>query len=103
MPSFWMLANNESEAGLTLFYVNAEIDAGDILMQRKFLISPGETLDSLIRKSKRIGAEMLVDAIRKIDNRDVKTVPLEMEGGSYFGWPKREDVLKFLKSGRKLR
>ena len=66
-------------------------------------ISSEETLDSLIRRSKRIGAEMVVEAIQKISKGVVKTTPLEMEGGSYFGWPSRADVLKFIENGKRFR
>lgn len=103
MPSFWVLANNEKEAGVTLFFVKEKIDAGDILIQKKFPISRNDTLDSLIRKSKRIGAEMVVEGVRMINSGKYTTRPLELEGGSYFGWPTRMDVLRFRANGRKFR
>lgn len=103
MPSFWMLANNEREGGLTLFFVNEKIDAGDILVQKKYPISSEETLDSLIKKSKKIGADMVLEGIERIERGQFTTTPLELEGGSYFGWPARKDVLSFLENGRKLR
>jgi methionyl-tRNA formyltransferase len=103
MPSFWMLANREKEGGLTLFYVNEKIDAGDVLIQEKYTIDSDESLDSLIKKSKSIGAQMIIDAIRKIDDGTTGSYPLQKEGGSYFGWPSREDVLKFKGNGKKFR
>jgi methionyl-tRNA formyltransferase len=33
MPSFWMLANGETEAGVSIF-VNDDIDAGELCAQR---------------------------------------------------------------------
>ena len=103
MPSFWVLANNEEEAGITLFYVNEMIDGGDVLIQRLYPIENTETLDSFIRRSKKMGAEMIIEAIDKISADNVKTYPLDMGKGSYFGWPKREDVRRFLDNGRKFR
>ena len=38
MPSFWMLANGERQAGVTIFFVNEDIDAGDVCGQRIFEI-----------------------------------------------------------------
>jgi methionyl-tRNA formyltransferase len=103
MPSFWMLANGESEAGSTLFFVNESIDAGDVLVQRKFPIESHDTLDSFIRRSKRIGAEMVIEGIRKIENNDISTFPLDMTKGRYFGWPTRRDVRRFIERGRRFR
>lgn len=103
MPSFWMLANNEKEGGLTLFFVNEKIDAGEILVQRRYPICADDTLDALIRKSKRIGAEMVLEGIEKIDKANFDTRSFDLQAGSYFGWPKREDVLRFLTTGRRFR
>lgn len=103
MPSFWMLANGEKEAGSTLFFVNEEIDAGDILVQKQFPVLPEDTLDSFIRTSKRIGAEMVIAGIDMIARDDVHTFPLDMNKGRYFGWPTRQDVKRFIQKGRRFR
>jgi len=103
MPSFWVLANGEKEAGSTLFFVNEKIDAGDVLVQRKFPIRECDTLDSFIRHSKQTGAEMVLEAIDKIAANDVQTRPLDMTRGNYYGWPGREDVKRFRSRGRKFR
>ena len=103
MPSFWVLANNEKEAGITLFFVNEKIDGGDVIIQRKYNILPDDTLDSFIRHSKKIGAEMVVEAIEKINENNVETYPLDTDKGNYYGWPTKEDVLRFLGHGRRFR
>jgi len=103
MPSFWVLANGEKEAGVTLFYVNEKIDAGDVLIQRRYEIGPDDTLDGLIVRSKRLGAEMVVEAVRRIEAGDVSTRSLEMKKGRYFGWPAKADVRRFIAMGRRFR
>ncbi len=103
MPSFWVLANNEREAGSTLFFVNEKIDAGEVLVQRRFPVRADDTLDSFIRRSKRIGAEMVVEGVGKIDAGGFETYPLDMGKGNYYGWPERADVKRFLDSGRRFR
>src|SRR5215218_10410199 len=54
MPSFWMLANGEREAGVSVFFVNQDVDAGELCGQRVFETRPGETLDAFLRRSKAI-------------------------------------------------
>jgi methionyl-tRNA formyltransferase len=103
MPSFWVLANAEREAGITLFFVNEKIDAGDVLVQRKYSIEPGDTLDSIIARSKKIGSDMVLEAIDKIEKGNTGTRPLDMKKGRYFGWPKRDDVRRFIGNGRRFR
>ncbi|MBI5055375.1 MAG: hypothetical protein HZB61_01975 [Nitrospirae bacterium] len=103
MPSFWVLANNEKEAGVTLFFVNEKIDAGDVLIQRKYSVRSDDTLDAVIRRSKRIGAEIVVDGIAMIAEGEVRTYPIDMTRGSYYGWPDQEAVGRFLEYGRQFR
>jgi len=103
MPSFWVLANGEKEAGVTIFYVNEKIDAGDVLIQRRYEIGPDDSLDGLIIRSKRIGAEMVVDAVKMIESGKVKTRTLNMKKGRYFGWPKKSDIKRFIEKGRRFR
>lgn len=103
MPSFWVLANGEKEAGSTLFFVNEKIDAGDVLVQRRFPIHAHDTLDSFIRTSKKIGAEMVIEGIEKISKGYFETKPLDMSKGNYYGWPKKEDVKRFRSCGRRFR
>ena len=102
MPSFWMLANGETEAGVSIFFVNDDIDAGDLCAQRSFVIDPSETLDSFLRRSKTIAADLLLELLSQIDAGTVTSTPLNLRNGSYYSWPKREDVERFQASGRRV-
>jgi methionyl-tRNA formyltransferase len=102
MPSFWMLANGEKNAGVSIFFVNEDIDGGDLCGQRIFEISEHETLDEFLRRSKAVAADLLLDVLGDIDNGSVSRRPLEIGKGSYFSWPGREDVRRFRAAGRRV-
>lgn len=102
MPSFWMLANDETQAGVSIFFVNDDIDAGDLCAQRSFSIEPGETLDEFVRRSKAIAAELLLELLSQIEAGTVTSTPLDLSKGSYYSWPKREDVRRFEAAGRRV-
>ncbi len=102
MPSFWMLANDEKEAGVTIFFVNAGIDTGDIAGKELFPILEQDTLDSFIIRAKQKACDLALDVLDKIEAGTVERTPIEGKG-SYFGWPTREAYLRFRKLGRKLR
>jgi methionyl-tRNA formyltransferase len=102
MPSFWMLANDENEAGVSIFFVNDDIDAGALCAQRSFSIEPGETLDEFLRRSKAIAAELLLELLSQIEAGTVESTPLDLSKGSYYSWPKREDVRRFEAAGRRV-
>ena len=101
MPSFWMLANGEKQAGVSIFFVNEDIDAGDLCGQRIFEIWERETLDEFIERSKAISAELLLDVLSDIENGSVSRTPIDLSKGSYYSWPSREAVRRFRATGRR--
>lgn len=102
MPSFWMLANRERHAGVTVYFMNEEIDAGDVAEQRAFEIFPTETLDGFLRRSKAAAAEVLLDVLRSIERGTLAPAPMDMTKGSYYSWPDVEAVRKFRATGHRL-
>jgi len=101
-PSFWMLSRGETKAGVTVFLVNEDIDAGDIVEVETIDILPEESLHDFIIRSKRIACGCLLRAMRKIQSGAVQTVPLDKEKGSYFGFPTRAAYREFRRRGRRL-
>jgi len=102
MPSFWMLANGEQTAGVSIFFVNEDVDAGDLCGQEVFEIRATETLDEFVRRSKDIAAELLLDVLQKIDEGVVQRTPLDLAAGSYYSWPDRSAVRRFRLAGRRI-
>jgi methionyl-tRNA formyltransferase len=102
MPSFWMLANGEKQAGVSIYFVNELIDAGALCGQRIFDISPDDTLDSFLRRSKAIAADLLLEILAKMEEGDVPTSPLDLSKGSYYSWPDASAVKRFRAAGRRL-
>jgi methionyl-tRNA formyltransferase len=102
MPSFWMLANGERRAGVSVYFMNERIDAGDLCGQRTFEIHPDETLDAFLRRSKHVAAELLLDVLREIERGSVTRRPLDLARGSYYSWPDRQAVQRFRAAGRRL-
>jgi len=102
MPNFWQMYNNEKRVGMTIHEINPKIDDGRIILQKEVDIAPGETLDTLIKRTKRIGAHLMIEAIEMIRSDKVKYVDNKEAEGSYFSFPTREDVREFKKRGKKL-
>jgi len=102
MPSFWMLANDEKRAGVSIFFVNEDVDAGELCGQRAFEIPPGEALDAFLRRSKTVAAELLLDVLEEVEKSTVSRTPLDLSAGSYYSWPDRRAVQRFQAAGRRL-
>jgi len=100
-PSFWMLAKGEEQAAVTIFYVNAGIDTGEVLGKRRFPIRPDDTLDSFIRRAKREACDLALETIDRIEAGTVEATPLQ-GAGSYYGFPTRDGYREFRRRGRRL-
>ena len=49
-----VLANNETESGITIHFVNEHFDEGETIHQAKFKIEPGDTLDTIKLKGQQL-------------------------------------------------
>jgi methionyl-tRNA formyltransferase len=97
-PSFWTLLNDETETGITVHYMEEEIDAGDIIRQRVININDDDTLHSLNKRIAEQGSTLLVEALNDIQAESVNVRPMP-EKGSYYSIPERDDVRRFLEDG----
>jgi len=100
MPTFWVMKNNEKYTGVSVFMVDQGIDSGPIISQQKVEIGMS-TQKELIQKTKKIGMELIVDALIKIKNNNVKFITNPDEEKSYFSFPTRKDVLQFKRIKKK--
>ena len=57
------ILHGDRESGVTIMKMDAGLDTGPILKQRKTIIRPDDTAGSLFNRLSRMGAEVLVEAI----------------------------------------
>lgn len=100
MPSFWVLRHNEKFTGVSVFFVDEGIDSGPILVQRKVEIGQ-RSQEELIRHTKQIGMECILEGLDKIDRGEVQTLPNPAEEMTYFSFPTRADVKAFYAAGKR--
>lgn len=102
MPSFWYLYNDEKVGGATVHYMSADIDDGDICLQGRVDISDCKTMFQLMKKTKELGGELIVESIRRIADGTLTPRPNDTKNGSYFSWPSVEQAKTFRRRGKKL-
>lgn len=100
MPSFWVLKNNEKYTGVSVFFVDEGIDSGPILVQKKVEIG-NRSQEALIRHTKQIGMESIIECVEMIQKGDYQLIPNPAKKMTYFSFPTRKDVDEFYKAGKK--
>jgi methionyl-tRNA formyltransferase len=99
MPTFWQMFHGERTVGVTVHFMAAKVDEGSALLQEQLAIEPGETLDHLIRRSKRHGAHCMARVLRQIASNSHVPIPLDSSSGSYFTFPTIAEIREFRRRG----
>jgi folate-dependent phosphoribosylglycinamide formyltransferase PurN len=104
LPSFWVLVNGEEKTGVTVHYMNEQLDDGPIIVQKEVPIRPDDTLHSLVLRSKvQYGASALAEAVQQIASGTVETEDNPESEATYFSFPDGEAIRRFRKRGGKIR
>jgi methionyl-tRNA formyltransferase len=98
MPTFWVLKNEDSNTGVTLYQLTEGIDDGPIIASKEFALTPKLTQSKLVRELKILANDLVIESIDMVG--DIKNYK-KSKGGSYFKFPSREDVIEFKKNNQK--
>jgi len=71
-PIQWAIINGETKTGVTIMYMDAGIDTGDMIMKEEVAIDPKETGGSLHDKLAVCGGNLLLKALKAIENGTAK-------------------------------
>jgi methionyl-tRNA formyltransferase len=72
-PIQWAVANGDTETGVTIFRLDAEVDHGEVLAQEKVEIGPEETAGELFDRLSLLGRDLLSKTLADLESG--KTVP----------------------------
>lgn len=76
-PINWAIINGEKETGVTTFFLEKEIDTGNIIFAEKCPIEPEDTAGSLHDKLMNIGAELVLKTTQAIADGQYPQLPQE--------------------------
>lgn len=82
-PIQWAVLNGDKTTGVSVQYMAATMDAGDVIASRETEIGEFETSGELFDRLKTLGAELLVETVRKIASGDVVRVPQNEADATY--------------------
>ena len=69
------IINGEEKTGVTIQHMDVKIDTGDIILQESIPIADDETGGSLYEKLARLGAELLVKALKNLKDGTARRTP----------------------------
>jgi methionyl-tRNA formyltransferase len=90
-PLNWALINDEPEVGVTAHIMNAEFDAGDIVLQRCTPVTDDDTIADLFDRTLEMFGPITVDALALVTSGRTDWTPQDRRAASYFHRRSDED------------
>ena len=74
-PINWAVINGETETGITTFFLQHEIDTGNIIMQEKITIAPDDNAGIVHDRLMMLGADLVLKTVEQIESGNISSMP----------------------------
>ena len=74
-PIQWAVINGETETGVTTMYMDIGMDTGDMILKQEIKIDEDETTGEIWEKLSKIGGNLLVETLEKIEKGEAPRIP----------------------------
>lgn len=74
-PINWAVINGETETGITTFFLNHEIDMGEVIQQVKVPISDTDNVGIVHDKLMKLGGDLVLETVDKIMEGTITAIP----------------------------
>ncbi len=92
-PIQWAIANGDIHTGVTTMQIDAGLDTGAMLLKYATTIGPDENAEELSARLAPMGAELLVETLRRMRDGTLQPEPQNNAEASYAPILKKEDGL----------
>ena len=92
-PINWAIINGDKKSGVTIMFVTRKMDSGPVILQQDVKVEEKDTSVTLEEKLRNCGAELLIDALKIIDNRSYCLVDQDEDKVTLAPKLKKEDGL----------
>lgn len=74
-PIQWAVLNGDKTTGVTTMYMDVGMDTGDMILKKETQIGDDETTGELWDRLSKIGADLLVETLQKIEDGTAPRIP----------------------------
>ena len=89
-PINWAILNGDAVTGVTIMYMAAALDAGDIILKRSTAIDPEEDAGALTARLAALGADALCEAVDRLADGTATRTPQDEAAQTYAPMLSRE-------------
>jgi methionyl-tRNA formyltransferase len=81
-PVQWAVANGETETGVTTMRLDAGLDTGDVLLERRLPVAPDATATGLFVELASIGARLMLDTLTGLELGTIERIPQDHDAAT---------------------
>ena len=74
-PINWAIINGDTETGITTFFLDKDIDTGQIIQQQRIPIGSDDNVEDIHYRLMMLGAELVCETVQNIIDGKVKPIP----------------------------
>ncbi|WP_159023965.1 methionyl-tRNA formyltransferase [Formosa sp. L2A11] len=74
-PINWAIINGDTKTGVSTFFIDEEIDTGEMIQQESVIIAPNENAGELHDKLMHLGSKLVLKTVKQIEAEEVITTP----------------------------
>jgi len=86
-PLVWAMINGEKQTGVSLFFLEGDIDSGDIIAQKSFQINDNDTIKNVLKKAEKASIMLIKKYIKTILTLEIQRHKQKHSEATYY--PKR--------------
>ena len=97
LTPFWVLYKGEEETGVTIHFVTEELDAGDIIVQKKFSIERHDNFNTIVKKNYELASTALLEALDKLEKNNNHFIKNDESLATYNTTPTLKEAWEYRK------
>lgn len=95
LTPFWVLYKQEKETGVSIHFVEEGIDSGDIIVQKRFPVTPKDTFNTIVKKNYEIAPVAMLEALEILESGNYTPIENNDKLATYNTVPTLKEAWKF--------
>jgi len=95
LSPFWVLYKGEKETGVSIHFVEEEIDSGNIIVQKKIKVEKKDNFNSLVKKCYEKAPQAMLEALDKLEQGYFDFLENDDSQATYNSIPTLKQAVKF--------
>lgn len=97
LTPFWVLYKNEEETGVSIHFVTKELDAGKIIVQKKFPVAHFDNFNTIVTKNYELAPLAMLEALEILENGENNFIKNDPSMATYNSTPTLKEAWDYRK------